>query len=93
MNPSNYRPISLTSHIMKVFEHMERNGLIKAHQHGFVSGRGTQTQLLEHYNNIFEALVEGVRLGTIYLDIAKAFDKVNHDILIMKVMNHKINGK
>ena len=67
---------------------MEKNGLIKANQHGFVSGRGTQTQLLEHYNDVFEALAEGVRLDTIYLDFAKAFDKVYHDIQIKKVMSY-----
>ena len=57
MNPENYRPISLTSHIMKIFErvikvhlvrHMEKHCLLKKNQHGFVSGRSTQTQLLQH---------------------------------------------
>ena len=50
MNPANYRPVSLTSHIMKVFErvikmhllkHLQENDLIKQNQHGFVSGRST----------------------------------------------------
>ena len=66
MNPANYRPISLTSHIMKVFErvikmhllkHLQENDLIKQNQHGFVSGRSTQTQLLQHYSDVFEALL------------------------------------
>ena len=48
---------------------------------------------MEHYSDVFEALAEGVRLDTIYLDFAKAFDKVNHDILLKKVLNHKIKGK
>ena len=57
MNPANYRPVSLTSHIMKVFErvikmhllkHLQENDLIKQNQHGFVSGRSTQTYLLQH---------------------------------------------
>ena len=48
MNPENYRPVSLTSHIMKIFErvlkahiveHLERSGMMKSNQHGFVSGR------------------------------------------------------
>ena len=72
---------------------MEEHGLMKANQRGFVSGRSTQTQLLQHYNDVFEALAEGVRIDTIYLDFAKAFDKVNHNILIKKVINHKIKGK
>ncbi len=67
--------------------------LLKKNQHGFVSGRSTQTQHIQHYNDVFEALGGGVRVDTIYLDFAKAFDKVNHDILIKKVISHKIKGK
>ena len=42
---------------------------------------------------MFEALLEDTRIDTIYLDFAKAFDKVNHHILIKKIINHKIKGK
>ncbi len=65
---------------MKIFErvlkvhlvrHMEKHCLLKKNQHGFVSGRSTQTQLLQQYNNVFEALGEGVRIDIIYLDFAK----------------------
>ena len=102
MNPANYRPVSLTSHVMKVFErviktpiieHLEREELVKPNQHGFVSGRSTQSQLLQHYSDVYDALEEGVRIDTIYLDFAKAFDKVDHNILLKKVIDHKINGK
>ena len=101
-DPANYRPVSLTSHVMKVFErvikkflieHLEKHDLIKPNQHGFVAGRSTQTQLLQHCSDVFEALAEDVRMDTIYLDFAKAFDKVNHDILMKKVVKHKIKGK
>ena len=102
LNPANYRPVSLTSHIMKIFErvlkvhlvrHLEANDLLKHNQHGFVSGRSTQTQLLQHYSDVYEALSEGVRIDTVYLDFAKAFDKVNHDILQKKLIKHGIKGK
>ena len=102
MNPANYRPVSLTSHIMKVFErvmktpiikHLESQELIRPNQHGFVSGRSTQSQLLQHYSDVYDALEEGVRIDTIYLDFAKAFDKVDHSILLKKVIDHKIKGK
>ena len=71
MNPANYRPVSLTSHIMKVFErvikmhllkHLQENDLIKQNQHGFVSGRSTQTQLLQHYSDVSEALLEDKKI-------------------------------
>ena len=64
--PSNYRPISLTSHIIKVFEriirkklvlHLEMNNLICNKQHGFRSGRSCLTQLLHHLDDIFESLL------------------------------------
>ena len=87
---------------MKVFErvvktsimkHLLQNGLINPGQHGFVPGKSSQTQLLEHFCDIYEAIAEGVRIDTVYLDFAKAFDKVNHNILIQKLVNHKVKGK
>ena len=55
--PTNYRPISLTSHIVKIFErvirktlvdYLEINGLICNGQHGFRSGCSCLTQLIHH---------------------------------------------
>ena len=102
LNPERYRPVSLTSHIMKVFErvvkskimdHLMHNGLINPGQHGFVPGRSTQTQLMRHYMDVYDALAEGNRIDTVYLDFAKAFDKVDHKILLQKVARHGIKGK
>ena len=100
--PEQYRPVSLTSHIMKVFErvmknhillHLTSNNLINEHQHGFVPGRSTQSQLLVHFRDIYEAMEEGVRMDSIFLDFSKAFDKVDHSILLKKVAAHGIKGK
>ena len=102
LKPENYRPVSLTSHIMKIFErviakniikHLSTNKLFNKNQHGFVPGKSTQTQLLIYYEDIYESLLEGFRIDTVFLDFARAFDKVNHKILLKKVVNHKIKGK
>merc|ERR1712240_221897 len=69
---------------MHLLKHLQENDLIKQNQHGFVSGRSTQTQMLQHYSDVFEALLDDTRIDTIYLDFAKAFNKVNHHILIKK---------
>ena len=98
----NYRPVSLTSHLIKVFERVMRNALVKylednhllsKHQHGFRKSKSCVTQLLAHIDTILEMLSEGANADVIYLDFAKAFDKVSHKILLKKIENLGINGK
>ena len=100
--PENYRPISLTSHIVKIIEriirnkivqYLEANKIISRHQHGFRSGRSTLTQLLAHMDDIFSGLCKNKDTDSIYLDYAKAFDKVDHNILIAKLKLYRLNKK
>jgi len=42
---------------------------------------------------VYEAIKEGTRLDIVYLDFAKAFDKVDHNVLIRKLAENKIKGK
>ena len=99
---ANYRPVSLTSNVMKIFEklvrkkiteHMEANELFNPNQHGFRSGRSCISQLLNHHTKILEELELGKRIDVIYLDFAKAFDKVHHGILLNKLQSVGITGK
>ena len=99
--PENYRPISLTSHLIKIFErvirnvivdHLEINHLLCKNQHGFRKGRSCLTQLLAHIDNILHNALEGSDTDVIYLDFQKAFDKVDHEILLQKLKNHGITG-
>ena len=98
----NYRPIALTSHIMKVFEKVVRkkivnffdeNNSFNVNQHGFRSGRSCLSQLLAHYDYILSQLEQGNNVDIIYLDFAKAFDKVDHGILLHKLRAMGIKGK
>ncbi len=100
--PANYRPISLTSHIIKVYErvirkklvsYLEMNDLICNKQHGFRSGRSCLTQLLHHFDDVIESLTNNSDFDSIYLDYAKAFDKVDHKLLIRKLRLYGIHPK
>ena len=97
---SNYRPISMTSHIIKIFERvlrkkivhfLEENSILSSYQHGFRSGRSCLTQLLGHFDDVCSGLVEGRDTDSIYLDYAKAFDRVDHRLLILKLKKYSFH--
>ena len=99
---SNYRPVSLTSHIVKIFErvlrkrlvdYLESNDLLCSQQHGFRSGHSCLTQLLHHFDDILENFLEGKDTDCIYLDYAKAFDKVDHALLLKKMTKYGIHPR
>ncbi|KAI8484062.1 hypothetical protein Bbelb_381800 [Branchiostoma belcheri] len=100
--PGNYRPISLTSVIVKLFEsvlrdalveHMMLNDLFCDQQHGFVPGRSCTTQLITTMDQWTRAVEEGEPLDAIYLDLRKAFDSVPHARLMYKLSQYGISGK
>ena len=61
-------------------------------QCGFGSGRSTVSQLLRCYNSALTKLEEGSIVDSIYLDFAKAFGKVDYNILLLKAKDLNING-
>ena len=73
--------------------HLESNKLLNESQHGFRKKRSCLTQLIEHVEHIFNCLNKGEEVDTIYLDYAKAFDKVDHNILLAKLKKYGITGK
>ena len=97
----NYRPVSLTSIPCKMFEsiikdqlinHLLENHLIKNTQHGFLSNKSVTTNLLEFLEKITEMFDNNKPLDIIYLDFAKAFDKVPKQRLIKKLEAHGVKG-
>ena len=100
--PKSYRPVSLTSHIIKVFEriirtaivkYLEDNNLLPEDQHAYIKDRSTLSQLLNHVEEAISYWEDGKATDTMYLDFAKAFDKVDHDILCHKLRALGITGK
>ena len=97
-----YRPIALTSHLVKIFEkvlrkyiicHLEENGLLNPGQHGFRRGRSCLSQLLKHFDKILEGLQQGKNVDVIYFDFSKAFDKVDFLVTLKKLNSLGIKGK
>ena len=62
-------------------------------QHGFCSGRSCLSRQVEHHNKILEELEKSNNVDVIYLDFAKAFDKVDRCILLNKLKKIRKNGK
>ena len=100
--PKNYRPVALTSHVVKVFERdvrialvrdLENNSILPNGQHGFRSMRSTLTQLLSYWDTILGELEEGHGVDIIYTDFSKAFDKVETGVLLHKLRDCGIKGK
>ena len=56
-------------------QHLVNNKMLNDGQHGLVPGRSTQTQLLSHFKDIYDTLMEGKILDTIFLDFAKALTR------------------
>ena len=98
----NHRPISLTSSICRAMEtivkdiiidHIHKNQLIAEHQHGFLPGRTTTTQLLQALNEWTTSYENKETTHVVYTDFAKAFDKVSHAKLLQVLHSYGISGK
>ena len=95
----NYRPISLLSLVSKVLERCVFN-TIKDHifcrinpcQHGFLPGKNCVTQLIEVFDKIGKQLDRGKQIDVIYLDMSKAFDKVSHKRLLLRLREFGFGG-
>jgi ribonucleases P/MRP protein subunit RPP40 len=75
----------------KMMHHLVGNGLIKDSQHGFLEGKNCSTNLLEFLESVTSSLDRGVPVDIVYLDFAKAFDKVPRKRLIQKVIAHGLH--
>ncbi|CAB0013126.1 unnamed protein product, partial [Nesidiocoris tenuis] len=91
----NYRPISLLCVLSKIIERVVKRQLLEflnamdffsSSQFGFLEGKSTDHAVAEHVQSIVMGLESRRRVGALYLDLAKAFDLVNVDLLLTKLL-------
>jgi hypothetical protein len=99
---TNYRPISLLTSFSKIFEtiiysrtldHLNRHNILSTEQYGFRRGLKTDTAIYKLTTEILNAMNNKQTVGGVFCDLEKAFDCVDHDILLSKLKFYGINGK
>ncbi len=98
---SNYRPISVLPFLARVFEklvynqvyeYLDKNKLLFSHQSGFRSLHSTVTCLLKSTDDWYVNMDQGKYTGMVFIDLKKAFDTVDHEILLAKLKKYGIDG-
>ena len=99
---SNYRPISVLPVISRLFEKLVFNqlhqylvkyNLIHPGQSGFLKLHSTLTCLLKNTDDWYSGLDTGQMVGTVFIDLKKAFDTVDHDLLCKKLENYGVQQR
>ena len=97
----NYRPISLLTAFSKVLEkliyerivkHLTRNNLLISNQYGFRANHSTEQAIFTLLHSVLESMNKKQMVGGVFCDLQKAFDTVNHTILLKKIQFYGING-
>jgi retron-type reverse transcriptase len=101
-DPGNYRPISVLSIISRILEKcfsirmmsfLEDHKLLVETQFGFRRKRTTEQAMIYLTTIINDVLDKGFKIGAIYLDPMKAFDTVDHELLLKKCEVYGLRGK
>lgn len=101
-DPNNYRPISVLPTFSKILEKimnnklvnfLEKQKLFSNNQYGFRKSRDTEAAAIDLITDIRSNLDQNKKCAILSLDLCKAFDTVNHDILIGKLFDIGIRGK
>jgi hypothetical protein len=88
---SNYRPISLLTAMSKILEipmfkrseqHLESNNILATEQFGFRKGVHIENAVFTHTDNILTSLNQQQQVGGIVCNLTKAYDCINHTILL-----------
>ena len=92
---SNYRPISILPNFSKIYEqylyttiYYNVSRYMSPHQHGFMAGRSTVTNLATISQYTSEVLDRRGRVDVVYTDFTHAFDTINHKLLLNKLVSY-----
>ena len=101
MDPFNYRPISTLSTPNQIFEklvckqlvnYLEKHEILFEFQFGFREGHSTSQATAEIADYLRKAINDNLYSCGVFLDFSKAFDTVNHAILLQKMERYGIRG-
>ena len=101
MSFNNYRPVSLLPQFSKLLEKLfdkrfqkfiDKNDLLKDNQYGFRSKSSTCLALIELLEEICTAIDKKEITVGVFIDLRKAFDTINHKLLLQKLEHYGIRG-
>ena len=100
-NISSYRPVCSLSLFSKIFERIiydrmvnfiDKNNIFSKYQFGFRKNMNTETALINFVDFVYKGLTAKENVGAIFMDLSRAFDVMDHDILQLKLNHYGFRG-